>query len=132
MPSFIHLTVSEKKNFEYFFENLPFMLPSQPIKSSDLDKSHMKHGGLLNKHFCKKNLISPITWQKLSISAFPIIIIMKSLDPLRAKKTSIRKKLGHTAVSAIKASSVTLLIWQKEPEYNAVNLQIFTWQSSKD
>ena len=37
-----------------FFENLPFMLPSQPIKSSDLDKSRMKHGGLLNKHFCKK------------------------------------------------------------------------------
>ena len=30
------------------------------------------------------------------------------LDPLRAKKTFIRKKLGHTAVSAIKASSVTL------------------------
>ena len=56
MPSFsfILLTVSEKKNFEYFFENLPFMLPSQPMKSSDLDKSRMKHGGLLNKHFCKK------------------------------------------------------------------------------
>ena len=30
------------------------MLPSQPIKSSNLDKSRMKHGGLLNKHFCKK------------------------------------------------------------------------------
>ena len=36
------------------------------------------------------------------------LIIMKSLDPLRAKKTFIRKKFGHTAVSAIKASSVTL------------------------
>ena len=35
-------------------------------------------------------------------------IIIESLDPLRAKKTSIRKKLGHTMVSAIKASSVTL------------------------
>ena len=35
-------------------------------------------------------------------------VIMKGLDPLRAKKTFIRKKLGHTAVSAIKASSVTL------------------------
>ena len=33
---------------------------------------------------------------------------IKSLDPLRAKKTFIRKKLGHTMVSAIKASSVTL------------------------
>ena len=30
------------------------MLPSQPIKSSDLGKSRMKHKGLLNKHFCKK------------------------------------------------------------------------------
>ena len=48
------LTVSEKKNFEYFFENLLFMSPRQPIKSSDLDKSRMKHGRLLNKHFCKK------------------------------------------------------------------------------
>ena len=56
MPSFsfILLTISEKKNFEYFFENLPFMSPRQPMKSSDLDKSRLKHGGLLNKHFCKK------------------------------------------------------------------------------
>ena len=37
-----------------FFKNLPFKLPRQPIKLSDLDKSRMKHGGLLNKHFCKK------------------------------------------------------------------------------
>ena len=56
MPSFsfILLTISEKKTFEYFFENLPFMSPRQPIKSNDLDKICMKHGGLLNKHFCKK------------------------------------------------------------------------------
>ena len=53
--NFILLTISEKKNFEYFFlENLPFTSPRQPIKSSDLDKSRMKHGGLLNKNFCKK------------------------------------------------------------------------------
>ena len=44
------------------------------LKLSDLDKSRMKHGGLLNKYFCKeKNQISPMTWQKLSISTFPII-----------------------------------------------------------
>ena len=36
------------------------------------------------------------------------IIKIKILDPLRAKKTFIRNKLGHTMVSAIKASSVTL------------------------
>ena len=68
-------TVSEKKKFEYFFfENLPFMSSRQPIKSSNLDKNRMKHGGLLNKHFYKKkNQISPMTCQKLSISTFPII-----------------------------------------------------------
>ena len=56
MPSFsfILLTVSEKKNFEFFFENLLLKSPCQPIKSSDLDKSRIKHVGLLNKHFCKK------------------------------------------------------------------------------
>ena len=32
----------------------------------------------------------------------------KSLDPLRAKKTFIKKKSGQTTVSAIQASSVTL------------------------
>ena len=30
------------------------MWPQQPIKLSDLDKSRMKHEGLLNKHFFKK------------------------------------------------------------------------------
>ena len=30
------------------------MSPRQPIKLSDLDKSRMKHGGLLNNYFCKK------------------------------------------------------------------------------
>ena len=52
-------------------------------------------------------------------------IIMKSLDPLRAKKIFIRKKLGHTTVSAIKASSVTLQTWQKEPVVTTV-LQFLT------
>ena len=36
------------------------MSPRQPIKLSDLDKSCMKHGGLLNKYFCKEKIqISP-------------------------------------------------------------------------
>ena len=48
------LTTSEEKIFEYFFENLPFMLPWQPIKFSDLDKIHMNRRGLLKKHFFKK------------------------------------------------------------------------------
>ena len=56
------------------FEKLPFMSPCQPIKLGDLDKSRMKYGGLLNKYFCKNKIqISLMTWQKLSISTFPII-----------------------------------------------------------
>ena len=36
--SFIPLMASRKKIFEYFFENLAFRLPGQPIKISDFDK----------------------------------------------------------------------------------------------
>ena len=56
MPSFSFnlLKVSGKKNFEFFYENLPFMSPHQPIKLSDLDKSHMKHGGLVKKYIPSK------------------------------------------------------------------------------
>ena len=46
---FIPLTASEENIFEYFFENLPFMLPWQPVKFSDLDKIHMVRRGLLKK-----------------------------------------------------------------------------------
>ena len=52
MPSFnlILLMGSEKTIFEYiFFLNLPYMSPRQPIRLSDLNKSRMKRGGLLNK-----------------------------------------------------------------------------------
>ena len=56
--SFIPLTASEEKIFEYFFENLPFMLPWQPIKFSEMDKIHMNRRGLLKKHFCKKKYLS--------------------------------------------------------------------------
>ena len=70
--SFISLTASEKKIFEYFFENIPFMLPWQPIKFSDLDKIHMNRRGLLKKHVCKKLNIWSET-AKLQISTFPII-----------------------------------------------------------
>ena len=54
---------------------------------------------------------------------------MKRLDPLRAKKTFIRKKLGHTAVSAIKDSSVTLNLAEGAREENTVYLKKLKWQS---
>ena len=54
MPSFgfIPLMVSEKKIFKHFYENWSFLPYRQQIKFTDLDKSHMKRNGLLNKHFC--------------------------------------------------------------------------------
>ena len=54
---------------------------------------------------------------------------MKGLDPLRAKKIFIRKKLGHTVVSAIKTSSVTLKTWPKKPAENTVYLHFFYYGS---
>ena len=39
--------------FAYFFANLAFLFPWQPIKFSGLDKIHMVGRGLLNGHFCK-------------------------------------------------------------------------------
>ena len=38
----------------FFFRKFTLMWPRQPIKSSDLDKSRVKHGRLPNKHLCKK------------------------------------------------------------------------------
>ena len=40
-----------------------------PIKISDLDKSRMKHGVLLNKNICEKN-VSQVRQQKLLICIF--------------------------------------------------------------
>ena len=67
MPSFsfIPYMVSEKKIFKHFYENRPFLPPRQPIKFTDLDKSHMKRRGLLNKHFGKKNQNIPNETEKI-------------------------------------------------------------------
>ena len=64
--NFIKQTVSEKKIFkDFFFENLPFLGPQQPIKMSDQDEGHLKHSALLNKHFSKNKIqISPMRLQK--------------------------------------------------------------------
>ena len=45
--SFIKQTVSEKRIFkDFFFENLPFLGPQQPIKISDQDDGHLKDSAL--------------------------------------------------------------------------------------
>ena len=75
MPSFgfILLMVSEKKIFKHFYENWPFLPPRQPIKYTDLDKSYMKHRGLLNKYFCKK-ISKYLHWdrKKCNFQLFPL------------------------------------------------------------
>ena len=55
--SFILLTVSEKKNFEYFFSqkfNLYVAPSTNQIKLFGQILSRMQHGGLLNKHIREK------------------------------------------------------------------------------
>ena len=41
-----------------------------------------------------------------------------------SKENIHKKKLAHSVVSAIQASSVTLYIWLKEPEEKSLILQI--------
>ena len=48
----------------------------------------------------------------------------KKFRSFKSKENIHKKEVGHTRVSAIKASSVTLKIWQKELEENTVNLQV--------
>ena len=87
--------VSEKKILKHFYENRPFLPPQQPIKFTDLDKSHMKFRGLLNKHFCKKKFqISPIRQKKLSISSFPILSLWE-LKVAIATRVLIRLEQKH-------------------------------------
>ena len=69
--NFIKQTVSEKKIFKDFFENLSFLGPQQPIKISDQDEGHLKHRALLNKNFSKdKTQISSMRKHKFAISTF--------------------------------------------------------------
>ena len=57
-----HLWFLKKKFFNSFRKfTLHGNQSNKDIKLSYLDRSHMKHGGLLNKHICEKKIqISPI------------------------------------------------------------------------
>ena len=89
--SFIPLTASEE-TFEYFFENLPFMLPWQSIKFSDLDKIHLNRRGLLKKHFCKK--ILNICSETAKIANFHFSNY-KSMETISFHKVLIRLEQKH-------------------------------------
>ena len=75
MPSFgfIPYMVSEKKIFKHLYENRPFLPPRQPIKFTDLDKSHIKRRGILIKHFCTKIQNIPNETEKIVNFLFSII-----------------------------------------------------------
>ena len=74
---FILHMISEKKIFKHFYKKIdPFWRPDNQSNAPIWKKSHMKHRGLLNKHFCKKNPnISIETEKKLQIYTFPILIL---------------------------------------------------------
>ena len=50
--SFIPIMASEDIIFYYFFTNLSFWLPCQPIKLRGFDKTDMFGRGLFKEHFC--------------------------------------------------------------------------------
>ena len=50
------VSASSNLRLNIFFENLHLMWPRQPIKLSNLDKSRMKHGGLLKNISVKKKI----------------------------------------------------------------------------
>ena len=56
------------------------MSPRQPIKSSDLDKSRVKHGGRLNKHFGKKKSNIPNDLAKIGNFHFSHYKSMETLS----------------------------------------------------
>ena len=62
------------------------MSPRQPIKLSNLDKSRMQHGGLLNKHICeeKKSYISSETAETVNLH----FSHYKSMGTIRIKNTT--------------------------------------------
>ena len=85
-----------EEDFLIIFENLHFLSPWQLIKFSDLDKNHMKHGGLLNKHFCKNKIPSiPIETEKNAIFHFSHYKPMENISSYSnqsSNPTGIKKK----------------------------------------
>ena len=68
------------------------MLPRQPIKLSDLDKSHMKRGGLLNKHI--SDFFSNISNETAEIVNFHISHD-KSMGTISCYKTRVLIRPEH-------------------------------------
>ena len=71
------------------------MSPLQPIKSRDLDKSHMKDGGLLNKYFCKKKSNIPKDLAEIVNFHFSHYKTMKTLS-CHGKQSSYPTEIKNT------------------------------------
>ena len=67
------------------------MLPRQPIKLSDLDRSCIQHGGLLNKR--EKSNISSETAETVNFQ----FSHYKSMGPISCNQSSYRTGIENTA-----------------------------------
>ena len=117
--SFIPLMTSEKKISEYFFFlNLTFWLPWQPIKINDLDKIHMVWRGLLQEHFCKilSKYLQYYTEINLPISTSPIISLWKLLS-CHSTETTWATTIKN--VISVQASVMNMYAkFQRHPPYD--------------
>ena len=77
------------------------MSPSQPIKSNNWDKSHMKHTRLLNKHFCKKKSIIPNDLAEIVNFHFSHYKSMETLSCQRNQSSYLTKIKNITFVEGI-------------------------------
>ena len=116
--SFILYMVSEKKIFKHFLRKLTLFAARQPIKYTDLDKSYIKHRGLLNKHFCKKKFqISPSRQKKNANFHFSHYKSMGTISchsnqssyPTRIKKHNFSFPLPIDAICGIWKESASRL-----------------------
>ena len=90
------------------------MSPRQPIKSSDLDKSRVKHGGLLNKHFCKKKSNIPNDLAKIVNYHFSHYKSMETLS-CHSKQSSYPIKIKNITFIGANVLSKYANFWLHPP-----------------
>ena len=95
----------------FFFENLTFMLPWQPIKFSDLDKIHLNSRGLLKQHFCKKNLT--ICSETAKIANFHLSHQYKSMENISCHSNQSSYPTG-TKNTVIRVPNYRCYMWNME------------------
>ena len=77
------------------------MSPGQPIISSDLDKSRMKHGGLLNNYFCKKKI-------QISLMTFSTFPHYKSMGTISCHSNQSSYPTGIKNTTYVEANVLTM------------------------